>query len=447
MSAWSGLDVVALLGVAAVVAGLVGVGVIGATVVVAVLRRRADRRPGVWWEITPPARVGPGTGVALWQTLGGLLRRYPAGLIHRRRIAVELVATPHGVRVGVWLPHTLRSAPIAPALRAAVPAADLAPAAGPDWPTCRGNSGGGGSGAKRVAMSKRVSGSERVAVVELGPRGGRWAPVLDPVTPTPRAGTGSGGGWAGDGADLEPLRAVYAALGRRSGGETATVQLVIRAHRGTAIGPGAGLGGGLGGGATGVVSGAVSGVLEGLTRFGTSFLLELLDILTGSPGRRTATRPYNRPTVPTTPVRGRPVDAVAASAVKARDAKRTAGPHLHVTLRVALATPAAMTARTRQARLGEIRGGFDLLTLPLRARWRRWRPGEALTRRTPGSGFLVTATELAALWHLPGEPARFGLTAPPARDHRPAPDLPHISKQPRPRPGQRRGPRDAGSRP
>lgn len=87
--------------------GIAAAAVVGAAVGVA--RRRAacrDSAGGLWWEITPPARPAPGSAKALWQLLGGLLRRHPApwcgGLLRRHpaawwsptRLAVEVVATP-----------------------------------------------------------------------------------------------------------------------------------------------------------------------------------------------------------------------------------------------------------------------------------------------------------------------------------------------------------------
>lgn len=169
-----------------------------------------------------------------------------------------------------------------------------------------------------------------VSVVELAPRGGVWAPLIDP-TAAPRTGAGTGGAgaaWTGALMEAEPLRAVFAALARCAAthgpGDVAGVQLVVRAARTT--GPSSFLGAG---------GGVAAGLVHLLGRAVSVLMLELLDILTL--GRR-PTRATTRTGVE---ARRAPLDPVQAAAVKARDAKRAAGPHLAVTLRVAAATAPA----------------------------------------------------------------------------------------------------------
>jgi hypothetical protein len=92
-SGFETLPVAAIVAIAAVALA----GALGVAVVVGVARRRAARRDlagGLWWEITPPARLGPGSAIALWQLLGGMLRRHPGPWWWPTRLAVEIVATP-----------------------------------------------------------------------------------------------------------------------------------------------------------------------------------------------------------------------------------------------------------------------------------------------------------------------------------------------------------------
>lgn len=308
------------------------------------------------------------SALALWQTLGGLLHRRGPERIVPRRLAVEALATAQGTRVGVWVPPSLPAAAVAAALRVTWPAAVLTPAGtAPVWPAAG------------------------VSAVELRPRGGPWAPLTDTTPRAPRAG---------EGGEAEPLRAVFAALADRGAGELAAVQIVIRAHRGAGAQPWAARAAGA------------------LLRMGAGLVLELATILL--PGRHAPTRTTTR-----TPGRAVTSDPVAAAALKASDAKRVAGPHLRVTLRVALATNPNMALAGRRHRLARITGGFDLVTTPLRT-GRVRRPASALTGRLPGRSFLATLPELAAVWHIPAEPGRYALAAQPARNRPPERHLPHL---------------------
>jgi hypothetical protein len=396
-------------------AGVVVLVAVAVAVRVAVLRRRAaawEAAAGLWWEITAPARPTPGASVAACQAIGGVLRR-----THRRgllppRVALEFLAAPTiatdpgaadesaaGVRVAVWVPPRMPGATLIAALRAALPGAVIAPAeTGSPWPAPTGARGG--------------KPGRAVSVVELSPQGGVWAPLIDP-TIAPRTGGGAGTGWAGPRVEAEPLRAVLAALARCAAthgpGEVAGVQLVVRAApagRSSFLGAG---GGGVG-----------AGLVQLLGRAVSVLALELLDIFTpGRPPRATSRTAGE--------ARRAPVDPVQAAAVKAHDAKRAAGPHLAVTLRVAVATAAGAPEGVRRARLAAILGGYDLVTTPLHTHPRRGRrAAERLAARLPGTWFMATTAELAALWHLPTDPARHGLSAPPARDITPPPVLPRL---------------------
>ena len=149
--------------VAALLLGLLSLVAGAAAVVIGVARRRAARRDtagGVWWQITPPGRTNPGSAVALWQLLGGLLRRHPGPWWWPTRLVLESVATADGTRIGLWLPPALAAAAPDQTLTAVLPGVRITPAAAPVWP------------------------ATGVSVVELVPRGGIWAPVLDPTVPT-----------------------------------------------------------------------------------------------------------------------------------------------------------------------------------------------------------------------------------------------------------------------
>jgi hypothetical protein len=401
--------------------GLGGVVVVAAVAGV-VLRRRAARweaDAGRWWEITSPSRPTPGSAVSVWQAIGGVLRRTDRHGRLPRRVALEILAAPAAptdtgalgagsVRVGVWVPPGMPGVTLVAALRAALPGAVITPTeAGSPWPS-----------------TVSAAGKARaVSVVELRPAGGVWAPLLDPAA-NPRPGTGGSGGvgggaggWGSPRGEAEPLRAVFAALARCAAaqrtGDVSGVQVVVRATRTTGVALLAGAGGrGLAGGLVGV-----------LARAGSVLALELLDVFT--PGRAaTGVRGSGGA------VRG-PVDPVQAAAVKARDAKRAAGPHLAVTLRVAAVTPAGVPEAVRRGRVAAILGGYDLITTPLRAHPARGpRAALRLAARLPGAWFAATTGELAAMWHLPADPARHGLAHPPARDLTPPRMLPQIPERP-----------------
>jgi hypothetical protein len=395
---------------AAAVAGVLG---LAAGIWLRVARRRAARRDaagGRWWEITPPARLGPGSAVAVWQLLGGLLRRHPGPWWWPARLVVEVIATGDAVRVGLWLPPALHTDALDWTLAAALPGARINPGPNPVWPAAG------------------------VSAVELVPRGGIWAPVLDPTMPAllahaTRNHDGSNG-------EREPLRLLYALLATRTrAGDQAVVQFVVRTHRGTHA---RALGTTWGGGGAGVLDGPTRVLLllaHGVGQLAALLGRELLELLTAPAAARTANTRSGRPQLRTGPQSG---DPVAAAHRAARDAKRAGGPHLRVTLRLGLATRGrgrdAMAARRR--RLGELTGGFDLVTTPLRTHPRRRHPARLLTARLLGAWFTATTTELAGLWHLPTEPGRYRLVAAPARDRAPIPDL--LAPAPRPRPVQQR---------
>jgi hypothetical protein len=77
------------------------------------------------------------------------------------------------------------------------------------------------------------------------------------------------------------------------------------------------------------------------------------------------------------------------------------------------------------------------------------RPARPLAQRRPGRGadrFVITLDEAAALWHLPGEPAQYGITDATARIRRPRRDLDRFNPpQPRRRKPESEGDHDAAA--
>jgi hypothetical protein len=120
-------------------------------------------------------------------------------------------------------------------------------------------------------------------------------------------------------------------------------------------------------------------------------------------------------------------DPVAAADVRDITAKVIAGPHFQVAIRIAVTGgPGRAGRRHRQVRLAQFRAALGLYTgrNQLYAR-RLTRPVAALSRRRLRRGFLLSATELAALAHLPAEPGRYGLPAGPAHQVAPPTEIAH----------------------
>ena len=112
-------------------------------------------------------------------------------------------------------------------------------------------------------------------------------------------------------------------------------------------------------------------------------------------------------------------DPLALTDVRDITAKVTAAPHFLVAVRYALAAPPGTRGearRWRRAKAREIAAGLGLFAgrNHLVAR-RQARSGRGVGCRRLRVGFLASAPELAALAHLPAEPAGYGLPAAPAR--------------------------------
>ena len=139
---------------------------------------------------------------------------------------------------------------------------------------------------------------------------------------------------------------------------------------------------------------AAAGVTTGRP---ASLLLRMLDLIPvfGSP--------------PATP--GRPVDPAMTARVKAADGKLRDGRLFEVTVRYAVTGGAIDRAsgQRRSIRLREIGRSFGVVAGDYnRLVPRRLRP-QQLSRPT-GKGFLASTSELAALAHLPADPAAAGMT-------------------------------------
>ena len=112
-------------------------------------------------------------------------------------------------------------------------------------------------------------------------------------------------------------------------------------------------------------------------------------------------------------------DPLALVDVRDITTKVTPAPHFVVAVRYALAAPPGprrQSRRWRQAKAREIAAGLGLYAgrNHLVARRQR-RSGRGVCCRRLRAGFLASAPELAALAHLPAEPAGYGLPAAPAR--------------------------------
>jgi hypothetical protein len=215
----------------------------------------------------------------------------------------------------------------------------------------------------------------RAVVRELCPIGGPWTPLIDPAPRLARSITSN---------TEDPLRSVYGALSAaaRSGGR-AGVQLVISPYRRR----------GRGSGRPSLLVRALRVVLD-----------VAQELLTSGSGSAPRVRPAAVPVDPVTAARAR--DAVT---------KQALSPHVCVTVRVIAAGP----GRADVVRAVVAGYPLALTTGELRAvRARRWR--SRLADRVPGRGCYVTVAELAALWHLPPQPADYGMRDAQSRT-RPAP--------------------------
>ncbi len=384
-----------LLAVAAVAALAAGV-----LLAVAVRRARAEAADRASWvEITPPA-VMPAEGArGLWRALAGLLSRTRRRGLVPRHLAVEFVADVTGMRAGVWVPPALSASSVAEAI-------------GRCWPGARATVG------RTPPTMTGGDGGERVTAAHVVPRGGEWVPLLDPIRTARRHS-----------AEVDPLHSALSALAERGEGERACVQLVVsrartvRRRGGDRDRP------------------LWARIVLGILRAPFVIFLAVADVIFTRGSSTTSRTHAANPNTPDDP-------AVAAHR-KAIAAKQAHGPHLHATLRLAIYSPASRGLRRRA--VNAIVNGYDLAAPEASLHTRpAYRPARRLSQRLPGARrdqFLVTLDEAAALWHLPEQPAQYGITDATARVRRPRRDLPRYTP-PNPRrrlPGQPDGGHDAAA--
>jgi hypothetical protein len=129
-----------------------------------------------------------------------------------------------------------------------------------------------------------------------------------------------------------------------------------------------------------------------------------------------------------TALRGAP-DPLALADVRDITAKVTAAPHFVVAVRYGLTGPPGprrQARRWRRAKAREIAAGLGLFAGRNHLVARRLaRGGRRVACRQLRSGFLCSLPELAALAHLPAEPAGYGLPAAPARHVAPPAEVAH----------------------
>ena len=122
-------------------------------------------------------------------------------------------------------------------------------------------------------------------------------------------------------------------------------------------------------------------------------------------------------------------DPLALADVRDITAKVTAAPHFVVAVRYALTGPPGprrQARRWRRAKAREIAAGLGLYAGRNHLVARRIvRGGRGVACRQLRSGFLCSLPEIAALAHLPAEPAGYGLPAAPARHVAPPAEVAH----------------------
>jgi hypothetical protein len=251
-----------------------------------------------------------------------------------------------------------------------------------------------------------------VTAAHVLPRGGPWAPLLDPYRAMRRQA-----------AEVDGLHSVLAALSDRGETDSACVQLIVSvAHTGRPRGdrrrP------------------WWARIALGFLKAPFVIILAIADVFLGK-GSAASHQPAAATSTPEDP-------AVAAYR-KAIAAKQAHGPHLQATLRLAVCSP--MSRRPRRRAVNTLVNGYDLAApAAILATRSVHRTERQLVQRLPGrrqDRFLVTLDEAAALWHLPDQPAQYGIADATARVRRPRRDLPRF--HPRRRPEQPEGGQDAAA--
>ncbi|MHB8449069.1 MAG: type IV secretory system conjugative DNA transfer family protein [Mycobacteriales bacterium] len=306
--------------------------------------------------IESPPQVDPAGAEPLWGNLMGLLRPgWRRALTGQPHLAFELTWSEDGLGVGVWVPGGVPPGYVERAIEGA-------------WPGAR-------------------------------------TRVTDPAPPVPLTGTAAGGVLRLAGRDwfalrtehpADPLRAVLAAVGELTSGESAAVAVLARPVTGRRL-------------ATAHRAARAMRSGQSATRTG-----RLLDLLT--PG------PVARPARGSDPMLAADVGAILAKA---------AHPTFEVAIRYAVTTPGrgrASRGRLR-GRAHAIASAFALFTgRNSLARHRLRHPAAVLAARAFGRGDLLSVPELAGIAHLPTDVTVVGLARAGARPVAPPPGVPTEGK-------------------
>lgn len=345
---------------------------VAAVVVLASIDRRRTARQGRWVKIRPPAQPHPGGGLALWRQLAPLLSAQPAWAGPRPPVGFEVLAEAGATTVGLWLSPSL---PVAAVIRAVATAWPGATATAISPPPLAGR-----QGKDRATSAARV----RLGAAE-------WFPLAGAALHTSTS-TSPGSGSAGAGL-LDPLRGLLEALTDLPDGATGVLQVLARPAGGRRL---------------------------------LRARRAARAVRNPSPPRGLPSTLLDRPS-PGQVRRSGPVDPFALDDARAISRKLSDVPLFQVAIRVAVTSPGGRAGRrARRGWLRQIAAACGLYTARNQLIVRRQtRPAVSLGARRLGRGMLLSAGELAAVAHLPGEPARHGIAVAAARSVPPPAELSH----------------------
>jgi len=350
---------------------------VAAVVVLASIDRRRTARHGRWVQIRPPAQPHPGGGLALWRQLAPLLSAQPAWAGPRPPVGFEVLAQPGATTVGLWLSPSLPVAAVTRAVATAWPGATATAISPPPL--------AGREGKDRRTSAARV----RLGAAEWFPLAGA---ALHTSTSTSHGSSPSPGSSAGAGL-LDPLRGLLEALTDLPDGATGVLQVLARPAGGRRL---------------------------------LRARRAARAVRNPSPPRGLPAALLDRPS-PGRVRRSGPVDPFALEDARAISRKLSDVPLFQVAIRVAVTSPGGRAGRrVRRGWLRQITAACGLYTgrnqLIVR---RQRRPAATLGGRRLGRGMLLSAGELAAVAHLPGEPSRHGIAVAAARSVPPPAELSH----------------------
>ncbi len=317
-----------------------------------------------WVQILPPPVVEPPAAEALWANIGGLLRSHRWWLAGRPHVAFELRWTIEGLTIGLWAPGTIAPRLVERAVEAAWPGART-DTTQPSPPLPLGQ--------------PALGGTLRLAETQLLPlRTEHW---------------------------VDPLRALLGAAGELAVGEAACVQILARPAAARLLPA-----------APADARRAVGGILPRAV----GALLDLVTLGPAGPSRRRAATGGADP--------ARAADARVMAA-------KSQGPGWQVCVRYGVAAAGPIRNVGQRDRLRgrahALAAAFEVHTGRNRLARRRLRRPEVVlaSRRLARRGSVpLSASELAALAHLPVDLAVPGLTRAGARPVAPAPAAPQEGK-------------------